>query len=147
MELKNPFKAFANRVMHALRMGKLNEPDLKTMERLFLKTEKKNLILSRALLTAFADGEQSEQDVRNFARLLELANRRITENKEPFASRDKKELVELFQRHRLSEKAAAKFALGVDELLAMELKMQINSQPIVPQKQKDNTVQKEKLAH
>lgn len=135
MNIKDSFKAFANRVKHALRMGRLPEKDIKTVERLLAKTEKKNLILSRALLSAFAGGEQSEQDEKRFAHLLDLANRRLEESKEPFSSEEKKELEEMFKRHSLSAKAARKFALNMDELLALELSKQLEKEPLVPKRQ------------
>ncbi len=150
MNSKGLFAAFANRVMHALRMGRLNEKDVKTVERLLVKTEKRNLILSRALLAAFTGGEQSEQDVKRFAHLLDLANRRIGEDKEPFSLEEKKELEEIFKRHSLSAKAAKKFAFGVDELLTMELRTQMEKAPILPKKQESTHMpkeEKERLVH
>lgn len=152
MNLKDSFKAFANRVMHALRMGKLPEKDVKTLKRLLLKIEKKNLILSRALLSTFAAGGQSEQDVKRFAHLLDLANRRVEEDKEPFSGEEKKELEELFRRHSLSAKAARKFAFGIDELLAMELKAQMEKETTVLKKEEarlphEKQGEREKLVH
>lgn len=143
MNVKDSFKGFANRVMHALRMGRLREHDVKTVRRLLIKTEKKNLILSRALLTSFAGGEQSEVDVKRFAHLLELANRRIAEDKEPFTAEEKKELDSIFMRHSLSSKAARKFALGLDELLAMELKSQMEVAPVVPKREEQRAAKRE----
>ncbi len=151
MNLKNSFKSFANRVVHALRMGKLPDKDVKMMERLLLRTEKKNLILSRALLSALAGGEQSEADVKKFAHLLEIANRRIVEGKEPFSIEEKKGLEEMFMRHSLSVKAARKFAFGIDELLAMELKTQMEGEKVLPKQSKGQQErrrdEKERLVH
>lgn len=151
MDIKDSFKAFANRVTHALRMGRLGEKDIKVVQRLLVKTEKKNLILSRALLSLLAGGEQSEQDVKRFAHLLDMANRRMGEEKDPFSVEEKKELEEMFKRHSLSAKAAKKFTLGIDELLTMELKSQMEKDILVPRKQETHTVahkeEKEKLSH
>ncbi len=150
MNARDSFTAFANRVMHALRMGRLNERDTKTVERLLVKTEKRNLVLSRALLAAFTGGEQSEQDVKRFAHLLDLANRRIEEDKEPFSLDEKKELEEIFKRHSLSAKAARKFAFGIDQLLTMELRTQMEKSPILPKKQEDphaHKEERERLVH
>lgn len=142
MEIKDSFKAFANRVMHALRMGRLAEKDIKTVEHLLIKTEKKNLILSRAILSTLAEGEQSEEDVKKFARMLELASRRIAESKEPFSNEERKELEEIFKRHSLSAKAARKFAFDLDELLTMELQSQIGKTKTIPKKE-ENILKKE----
>ncbi len=154
MNAKDSFKDFANRVVHALRGGGLPGKDLRTVKRLLLKTEKKNLILSRALLTAFAGGEQSENDVTMFANLLDVANRRIMEDREPFSAEEKKELEEIFKRHSVSAKAARKFALGMDELLVMELKTQMGRKPeVLLKKQQESSGQaerkeeREKLVH
>ncbi len=150
MDIKNSFKAFANRVIHSLRMGKLNEKDIKIVQRLLIKTGKKNLILSNALLSTLTKGEQSEQDVKRFAHLLDLANRRITEDKEPFSAGDKNEIEEIFKRHSLSTKAAKKFTFGIDELLTMELKSELEKSVILPKKQLEScqrNEEKEKLLH
>lgn len=152
MNVKDSFGAFANRVMHALRMGRLPEHDVKTVERLLIKTEKKNLILSRALLATLAGGEQSEADVKRFAHLLDMANRHIAEEKAPFSIVEKQEIEDIFKRHSLSAKAARKFAVGIDELLAMELKTQMEKESVVPRKQeqhaqKHEEKEREKLSH
>ncbi len=143
------FKSFANRVMHALRMGRLGEKDVGTVKRLLLKTEKKNLILSRAILSTLSEGSQSEEDVKRFAHLLDLANRRIAEEKEPFAGEERKELEAMFGRHSLSAKAARNFTLRLDELLAMELRSQMEKEPVVPKKHETHVrhEEKEKLLH
>jgi hypothetical protein len=150
MNVKDSFGAFANRVMHAVRMGRLPDGDAKRVERLLVRTEKRNLILSRAILATLSGGEQSEGDVKKFAHLLDLANRRIAEEKEPFTGPEKQDLEELFKRHSLSAKAARKFAVGLDELLAMELKTQMEKGVVVPKKEEARTEkheEREKLAH
>lgn len=153
MNFTNAFKAFANRVINAVHLGHLSEKDTKTLKHLLTKTEKKNLVLSRAILSALSGAEQSEQDVKRFARLLDLASVRISEDKEPFSIEEKRELEEIFKRHSLSLRAARKFALGLDELLAMELKTQINRESMLPKKteEEQQPVQKtkgsEKLTH
>lgn len=125
MVFGDSLKAFANRVVNAARMGRLGEKDIKALRHLLVKTGKKNLVLSRAILTALSGAEQSGGDVKKFAHLLDLASVRIGEEKEPFSESEKKELEEIFRRHSLSTGAARKFALGLDELLAMELKNQM----------------------
>ncbi len=153
MNVNDSFVAFANRVVHALRMGKLGEKDTRAVERLLLRTEKRNIIISRAILSTLAGGEQSESDVKRFAALLESADRRAGEGKEPFSAEEKKELEGIFARHSLSAKAARKFAMSVDELLTMELKAQMSKAAVVPKKeevlpeQKQQEKEKEKLVH
>ncbi|MFA5076961.1 MAG: hypothetical protein WC488_00870 [Candidatus Micrarchaeia archaeon] len=149
MELRDSFKAFANRVLHAARMGQLAKKDIKTLERLILRTKKRNLVLSRAILASLSGGNESERDVKRFAHLLELANHRLAEEKEPFLAGESRELEDLFGRHSLSVNAARRFIFSLDELLAMELMGQMDREVQVPKRTDAHarTFEKEKLAH
>lgn len=137
VEIKDSFRSFANRVIHALRMGRSSERDVRIVQRLLVRINKKNLILAHALLSAITKGEHSEQDVKKFAYLLDLANKRIIENKEPFSTAEKEEIEEIFKRHLLSIKAAKKFTLGIDELLAMELNSKLEEKILLSEKQQE----------
>ncbi|MEW6528566.1 MAG: hypothetical protein AB1391_01610 [Candidatus Micrarchaeota archaeon] len=118
-------------------MGRSSERDVRIVQRLLVRINKKNLILAHALLSAITKGEHSEQDVKKFAYLLDLANKRIIENKEPFSTAEKEEIEEIFKRHLLSIKAAKKFTLGIDELLAMELNSKLEEKILLSEKQQE----------
>lgn len=144
--LKDTFKAFTNRVIHALRMGKkLTGTDINLLKSLFLKIQTKNLVLARALLSSLSDGEKNETDVKKFASLLDSATKNIGENKKPFSEEEKKEIKELFKRHSLSNKAAESFTLGLDEILAMELRAQIDKKEILAKKPEKEKKEKLKI--
>ncbi|MDD5337072.1 MAG: hypothetical protein PHS02_01165 [Candidatus ainarchaeum sp.] len=149
MELRDSFKAFSNRVLHAARMGHLPRNDTRMLEHLLLRARKRNLVLSRAILTSLSGGNESEQDVKKFAHLLEMANRHIAEEKEPFSAQESRDLEELFRRHSLSLSAARKFIFSLDELLAMELMGQMDRNMPLPRKVEGHArpIEKEKLAH
>lgn len=150
MAIADSFKGFVNRVVHAAHMGQLGEKDVKVLRHLLTKTQKRNLLLSRALLSALSGNAQSEADVKRFAGLLDSANRRINDEKEPFSSEERTELEGIFKRHSLSLGAARKFALGLDELLAMELKTQMEQKiAVLPRRAEpaQRSVQKEKFVH
>lgn len=121
MDVKDSFKSFANRVMHAARLGKLSERDAKMLSHLLNKTGKKYTVISSALITSLGEGERGGHDVEMFARILEAANRRIDEGKEALTSEEKRQLETIFSGHALSAKVAKNFMLGVDLLLISQL--------------------------
>ena len=144
MELRDSFKAFVNRVMHAARLGKLGTEDIKVLESLLGKTKKKNLILSRAILGSLSGGLESPADVQAFARLLDKANKNIGEANSPFSNEDRTSLEQIFLRHSLSIKAAKRFALNIDQLLVNELRDEMGKREgLFPKKVDDSKIWKD----
>lgn len=138
MELKDSFKAFSNRIMHAGRLGGLNKKDAKMLEAILTKTGKKNLILARAILTTLGAGEESRKDVQEFAGLLDQADARLDAGAAPFSEQDRKKLEDIFQRHSLSIKAARKFEMGLDGLLVGEFRQELGRKAVMPKKIPEN---------
>ncbi|MBS3067323.1 hypothetical protein J4450_01355 [Candidatus Micrarchaeota archaeon] len=121
MQLLGSFSEFTKRVVSAARLGRLPKHDIKKLERLLNRTGKRNTILAKGILSALSAGGASDQDINRFSDLLEKANHRITEDKEPFTEPEKKEIGELFKRAYVSIKAANWFASQIDELVAEEI--------------------------
>ncbi|HSB46734.1 MAG TPA: hypothetical protein VLD37_01885 [Candidatus Bilamarchaeum sp.] len=115
------FFQFARRVLDAAQKGGLSEPDSRKLDNLLTRTGKRNTILAKGILTSLSAGGASEKDVARFGELLQTAEMRITENKEPFTSGDRKELTEIFKRAYVSSKTARWFSAQLDELLAEEI--------------------------
>jgi 3-oxoacyl-ACP reductase-like protein len=115
------FFQFARRVLDSARKGGLAEPDLKKLDNLLTRTGKRNAILAKGILTSLSAGGASEKDVARFGDLLQNAETRISENKEPFTDAERKELTEIFKRAYISAKTARWFSAQIDELLAEEI--------------------------
>lgn len=121
MKLIGSFFQFARRVLKAARAGKLPKVDLKKLEHLLTRTGKRNLVLAKGLLSALNAGGAKKEDIKQLAKLLEKATTRIAQEKEPFTTKEKKELENIFARAYLSKKAAHWFTSQVDEFLAEEI--------------------------
>ena len=135
MQLIGGFYKFAERVIGAVKAGKGEPEDVKKLERLLERTGKRNLVLAKGILSALTSGGASDQEVSQFAQLLEKANDRISKNKEPFTDSDKKTILEIFQNHDVSKKAASWFANQLDELVAEEIEEHIQGgKSIIPAK-------------
>lgn len=95
--------------------------DQQKLQRLLTLTGRRNLVLAKGLLSALDAGGASHADVQALAQLLEKANQRITDEKEPFTTGEKKQLEELFVRSYISPKTAHWFATQTDEFLLTEI--------------------------
>ena len=121
MRLIGSFFMFTKRVMEAVRTGRLSKPDASKLSRLLNRTGKRNIILAKGILTALNAGGAKEEDIQRFSKLLENANDRISQDKEPFTEADKQNLEDVFKHAYISTKAANWFASQMDELLAEEI--------------------------
>lgn len=121
MKFIGSFFRFARRVLEAAKKGGLPKTDLKKLDNLLTRTGKRNTVLAKGILSALSAGGASDKDVERFGKLLQKAETRITENKEPFTSADREELSNIFQRAYLSRKVARWFSAQIDELLAEEI--------------------------
>jgi 3-oxoacyl-ACP reductase-like protein len=115
------FFQFARRVLEAARKGGLPESDLKKLDNLLTRTGKRNAVLAKGILTALSAGGASERDVSRFSGLLQAAESRIGQEKEPFTDAERKELSDIFKRAYISAKTAKWFSAQIDELLAGEI--------------------------
>ena len=121
MKFIGSFFRFARRVLEAAKKGGLPKTDLKKLDNLLTRTGKRNTVLAKGILSALSAGGASDKDVARFGKMLQRAETRITENKEPFTSADREELSNIFQRAYLSRKVARWFSAQIDELLAEEI--------------------------
>jgi hypothetical protein len=115
------FFQFARKVLEAAKKGGLPEPDLKKLDNLLTRTGKRNTILAKGILTSLSAGGASDKDVARFSDLLQNAETRISDDKEPFTDSERKELIDIFKRAYISAKTARWFSAQVDELLAEEI--------------------------
>jgi 3-oxoacyl-ACP reductase-like protein len=115
------FFQFARRVLDSAQKGGLPESDVRKLDNLLTRTGKRNTILAKGILTSLSAGGASEKDVARFGELLQSAESRITGDKEPFTSGDRKELMDIFKRAYVSSKTARWFSAQLDELLAEEI--------------------------
>lgn len=148
MQLIGSFSEFAKRVITAAKLGKIPGGDVKKLERLLNRTAKRNTILAKGILSALSTGGASEQDIARFSNLLEKANRRIIEDREPFTDADKKEIFAIFKRAYVSIKAANWFASQLDELVAEEIEEFIKGKRsvVVPTKELEIEPEKQKAS-
>ena len=121
MRLIGSFFEFASRVMDAAKSGRLPKDDSKKLERLLTRTAKRNTVLAKGILSALNVGGAKEADIKRFSELLEKANTRIMEDKDPFTEKEKNEISDIFRRSYISTKAAHWFASQIDELVATEI--------------------------
>lgn len=150
---KESFRAFTNRVLNALRLGnKVAEKDIKILENILKRERKRSLILASALLSAL-NIKENEEEYKRFAQLIELANLRISENREPFTNEEIEELRNIFYRNNLNEKVVKKFLYSLTDSFTMELRdlMRNKNKIVKPKKEKDEekkieTTEKEKIA-
>jgi hypothetical protein len=121
MKFIGGFFQFARRVLEAARAGGLPEPDIKKLDNLLARTGKRNTVLAKGILTSLSAGGASEADIDLFSGLLQSAEVRIAEGKDPFTKPEKEEMVGIFKRAYVSAKTARWFSAQVDELLAEEI--------------------------
>jgi len=115
------FTEFVKSVISSAKKGGLKGKDLKKLEHLLKKTGKRNRILAQGILTALTLGGAGRKDIERFSELLEAANQRITEDREPFTQKQQEELNGIFRRAFISRKTAKWFSLQLDELVAEEI--------------------------
>jgi hypothetical protein len=108
-------------VIDAAKNGGLSDKDVKKLDNLLLRTGKRNAIIAKGILTSLSAGGASETDVKRFGELLQLAEDRIREDKNPFTGAEKNELTSIFKRAYISAKTARWFSAQIDELLAEEI--------------------------
>ena len=142
MVLGETFRGFAERVLGAVRKGGLVKNDASTLDHLLKRTEKRNIILAKGILSALDAGGAGKADVKRFGELLERANNRIIENKEPFTNSDRNELASIFRRAYVSKKTSSWFSNNLDELLAQEVSSSIKSKSRigVPRKTEESRI-------
>ncbi|VVC03878.1 Uncharacterised protein [Candidatus Bilamarchaeum dharawalense] len=121
MKFIGGFFQFARRVIDAAKNGGLSDKDVKKLDNLLLRTGKRNAIVAKGILTSLSASGASDTDVKRFGEILQLAENRIQEDKEPFSTADKNELTSIFKRAYMSAKTARWFSAQVDELLAEEI--------------------------
>ncbi|MEW6036403.1 MAG: hypothetical protein AB1529_07360 [Candidatus Micrarchaeota archaeon] len=121
MRFIGAFFEFSRRVLDAARAGNLPQKDLKKLDNLLTRTGKRNTVLAKGILTALSAGGAGEKDVQRFGELLQTAEQRIMEDKEPFTGPERKEVSDIFKRAYISAKTATWFQAQIDELLAEEI--------------------------
>ena len=118
------FDRFSGKVMDATK-GKLSPSETGILTRLFKRTKKRNIVLAAGLLSALKVGGATKRDIAEFSSILEKANERILEGKEPFTKSDESELERIFRDAKVPEAAEKKLKHNVqmdqDELLASEI--------------------------
>lgn len=115
------FFQFARRVVEAAKKGGLAAADLKKLDKLLIRTGKRNTVLAKGILSALNAGGASDKDVKRFGDLLKKAEERISKDNEPFTAADSKELNGIFNRAYLSSRTTRWFSRQMDELLAEEI--------------------------
>ncbi len=121
MQLIGSFSEFAKRVIGAVKAARMPKQDVKKLERLLDRTAKRNTVLAKGILSALTVGGATENDIEKFGNLLERANQRILDDKEPFTESEKKDVAEIFKHAYVSIKAANWFTNQLDELVAEEI--------------------------
>lgn len=132
MKLFGAFREFAKRVLNAVKKGGLPRIDQIKLDHLLKKTGRRNLILSRAILSALDAGGASKRDIQRFGELLEQGNHRIINEKDPFTKKEKTELATIFRRASLTRKTTRKFSGDLDELLADQIQAAIKGKKKIP---------------
>lgn len=118
------FDRFSGKVMDATK-GKLSASEEGILSRLFKRTKKRNIVLAAGLLSALKVGGATKRDIAEFSAILEKANERILEGKEPFTKQDEGALTRIFRDANVPRGAEEKLKHNVqmdqDELLASEI--------------------------
>ncbi|MFH1394296.1 MAG: hypothetical protein ABII71_05495 [Candidatus Micrarchaeota archaeon] len=126
MRLIGAFVEFARRVLSAAKKGGLARRDLLKLDNLLSRTGRRNTILAKGILSALSAGGASDDDIRRFGSMLGRANQRIMDDKEPFTSKERDEITQIFRRAYVSQKTARWFSSQMDELVAEEIKEYIS---------------------
>jgi hypothetical protein len=129
MKFIGSFFQFARRVIDAAKKGGLGDSDTKKLDNLLTRTGKRNTILAKGILSSLSAGGASDKDVARFSDLLQGAEQKISDNKEPFTAQNRAELLDIFKRAYVSAKTARWFSAQIDELLAEEINEFISGSP------------------
>lgn len=118
------FSKFAAKILSAVK-GKLSKKEMGTLARLLGRTRKRNVVLAAGLLSALKVGGASQGDIEKFAEVLEKANGRIHEGREPFTRADEAAIARIFESAGMPVSAEKKLKHNVqadrDDLLAGEI--------------------------
>ena len=131
------FLDFIKRVLKAVK-GRLSIKDIDRLKGILDNQGKKYLLFSRAILTAIDNSEEvSERDIKKFANLLKKAERRIeTGIKNPFSTKEKKEIEKLFIKAKIGPKVIRIFTSSqIDEILISEVKDTVTNKQSKQKKQ------------
>ena len=127
MKTGDAFRNFAQRVLDAAGRGGLPMLEQKKLDHLLSRTGKRNAILAKGILTALDAGGATKEDIARLSGLLAAANERILDDKEPFTSKDKTQLTDIFRRAYIPMKTTGWFSSHIDELLAEQIKDEITA--------------------
>ncbi len=106
MTVIDSFSSFVRRVRKAVEGG-LGSRDRQLLDHLLVKTNKRNIILAKGLLSAFSLKSPNKKDVQILAEVLDNANRRIIQGeKEAFTKDDQKRIAEIFEKKGFSRKVS-----------------------------------------
>ncbi|MBI2079825.1 hypothetical protein HYT84_03600 [Candidatus Micrarchaeota archaeon] len=129
------FDSFVKRVMAAGKTGKLGRNDLSMLNNLFTKTNLRNKVLARGILSALKAGNAKDSEIKRLTKLLGKATERINDNRKPFSPSDEKELRLIFESAGLSIKTTRWFTLHMDQFLNNEINEElIGKGQLVPSK-------------
>jgi hypothetical protein len=149
MKFIGSFFKFARRVLEAARKGGLPAADLRKLDNLLTRTGRRNTVLAKGILSALSAGGASDKDVHRFGELLENAEERIANDKEPFTKKERTEISAIFKRAYISDRTTRWFSAQINELLAEEIQEFIEGKRRidmgVPRKKKVDKKKKAKI--
>jgi len=131
MRFLGSFTKFAEAVMEAAKKGGLSRLHLKKLELLLTNTGKRNLTLSKGILTALDVGGASQKDMEKFGELLERANARLVNDRKPFTKEEEAEISRIFDRAYISRRAARWMTTQMDGLVAEEMNEFLKGRKVV----------------
>ncbi len=120
MSILKSFSDFSKRILKAVK-GKLTASDEMLLEHLLSKTNQRNIILSRGLLSAINTGSPKKEEIDSLAKILDNANMRIMDKKDPFSEKDKEQIAKIFSKCELSKKVAEWVSVQKDIFLYSEI--------------------------
>ncbi|MFA5049604.1 MAG: hypothetical protein WC501_01210 [Candidatus Micrarchaeia archaeon] len=120
MGILKSFSDFSRRVLKAVK-GKLPASDEMLLEHLLVKTNQRNIILARGLLSAINTGSPKKEDIESLAKILDDANIRIMNKKEPFGEKENEKIAKIFSKCGLSRKVADWISIQKDIFLYSEI--------------------------
>ena len=129
MGLLESFKGFVSRIKEAVK-GKLSASDNLLLEHLLNRTNERNLILARGLLTALDIHSPKKSDIQLLARILDNANIRIIKNKKPFTREEENTISKIFLKYGLSQKVADWMSAQRDIFLYNQISIMANESTV-----------------
>lgn len=114
------FKKLRSNVIKALRSAGFSEGDIKRLERMMDKVDKRNIIFIQALLTLLNMAGIPPDDLKKLKMLLRTAYENIITDKKALSDEQAEELTDILLRNKLSLKTARKLLLDLekDDILA-----------------------------